>query len=104
MLAAFGSNGIASAQTRQSTATAPTVTANQIRQLQNDETKKAQFLIVDVRSNAESNVSVIPGAITKAQFEKEAQQHQQKAIIVYCTSCSATIIRSLRVASSNALL
>ena len=36
---------------------------------------QANFVVVDVRSNAEINVSVIPGAITKAQYEKNRQQY-----------------------------
>jgi rhodanese-related sulfurtransferase len=43
------------------------------------------FVLVDVRSDAEVNVSVIPGAITKSQFEKNPQLYQDKTVIVYCT-------------------
>ena len=30
-------------------------------------------------------VSVIPGAITKAQFEKDRSQYQDRMVIAYCT-------------------
>lgn len=43
------------------------------------------FVVVDVRSDAEVNVSVIPGAITKAQFEKDADKYRGKLVIPYCT-------------------
>lgn len=43
------------------------------------------FVLVDVRSDAEVNVSVIPGAITKAEYEKNAELYQHKTAIVYCT-------------------
>ncbi len=43
------------------------------------------FVVVDVRSDAEVNVSVIPGAITKAEFEKNQQQYQGRTVIAYCT-------------------
>jgi rhodanese-related sulfurtransferase len=46
---------------------------------------KAKFVLVDVRSNAEVNVSVIPGAITKAQYEKNRQQYLGRLVIPYCT-------------------
>ncbi|QEG23722.1 rhodanese-like domain-containing protein [Mariniblastus fucicola] len=82
----FGSHSIVSAQDAKQIQTAPVVKVNQIRQLQGDKTKKDKFVIVDVRSVAETKVSVIKGAITKVKFEKEIKQHQGKAVIVYCTS------------------
>lgn len=45
----------------------------------------SDFVLVDVRSDAEVNVSVIPGAITKAQYEKNAKLYENKTVIVYCT-------------------
>ncbi|HBJ33188.1 MAG TPA: rhodanese-like domain-containing protein [Planctomycetaceae bacterium] len=54
-----------------------------------DGAKKADpasdFVLVDVRSDAEVNVSVIPGAITKAQYEKNAKLYENKTVVVYCT-------------------
>ena len=49
---------------------APEVTAAQIRALQNDQESKDRFVVVDVRSKAETDVSVIPGALTKTEFER----------------------------------
>ncbi|QEG00706.1 hypothetical protein Mal15_47780 [Stieleria maiorica] len=43
------------------------------------------FVVVDVRSDAEVNVSIIPGAITKKQFEADRQQYQGRTVIPYCT-------------------
>lgn len=63
----------------------PTITAGQIQALQTDAQNRGQFLIVDVRDKAETDVSIIPGAITRAEFEKVKSFHQDKAIIVYCT-------------------
>ncbi|TWU64575.1 molybdopterin biosynthesis protein MoeB [Crateriforma conspicua] len=45
----------------------------------------ADFVVVDVRSDAEVNVSVIPGAITKAQYEKHRDQYAGRLVIPYCT-------------------
>lgn len=45
----------------------------------------ADFVVVDVRSDAEVNVSVIPGAITKAQYEKNRDQYNGRLVIPYCT-------------------
>lgn len=45
----------------------------------------ANFVVVDVRSDKEINVSVIPGAITKAEYEKNATKYRGKLVIPYCT-------------------
>ena len=60
------------------------ITASQIRQLQSDETQRDNFVIVDVRSQAEMDVSMIPNALTKSEFEDSAEQYHGKTIIVYC--------------------
>ena len=65
--------------------TAPDISANQILNLQKDQAGKRKFVIVDVRTAAESNVSIIPGAITVAEFEKNVRQYQGRTVITYCT-------------------
>ncbi len=50
-----------------------------------EEPPQPTFVVVDVRSDAEVNVSVIPGAITKAEFEKNRQQYEGRIVIPYCT-------------------
>lgn len=45
----------------------------------------ATFLVVDVRSPQEHGVSLIPGAITKEQYENDVQTHSGKTVIPYCT-------------------
>jgi rhodanese-related sulfurtransferase len=49
------------------------------------EPPQPDFVVVDVRSDAETRVSIIPGAITKAQYEKNRQQYQDRMVIPYCT-------------------
>lgn len=49
------------------------------------EAPAAEFVVVDVRSDKEVAVSIIPGAITKTQFEKEAAKYRGKTVIPYCT-------------------
>lgn len=44
------------------------------------------FVLVDVRSEAEYKVSVIPGAITKAAYEKDVKKYQGRTVIPYCLS------------------
>ena len=44
-----------------------------------------QHVIVDVRTPEEYQVSMIPGAVTKVQFEKNKQQYRDCTIVVYCT-------------------
>ena len=68
-----------------STQAPPAVTASEIRAFQDDENGQDNFVIVDVRSKAETDVSMIPGALTISEFEETAAQHQGKHIIVYCT-------------------
>ena len=64
---------------------APTVTAAQIQALQADSKNFGRFLIVDVRDKGETDVSIIPGAITLSEFEKTQHSHQGKKVIAYCT-------------------
>ena len=45
----------------------------------------ADFVVVDVRSPREFSVSVIPGAITKAQYEKDVAKYRGRLVIPYCT-------------------
>ena len=45
----------------------------------------AEFVVVDVRTEKEVNVSIIPGAITKAQYEQDSAKYQGKLVIPYCT-------------------
>ena len=49
------------------------------------ELPQPDFVVVDVRSEAEINVSIIPGAITKAQYEKNRQRYEGRTVIPYCT-------------------
>lgn len=46
---------------------------------------QADFVLVDVRTDEEVNVSVIPGAITKAEYEKDRKQYDGRTVIAYCT-------------------
>lgn len=45
----------------------------------------SDFVVVDVRTPEEVKVSIIPGAITKAQFQKDAAKYRDKLVIPYCT-------------------
>jgi rhodanese-related sulfurtransferase len=45
----------------------------------------SDFVLVDVRSARETTVSVIPGAILLAEFERDAARHRGKLVIPYCT-------------------
>ena len=42
-------------------------------------------VLVDVRSDPEIAVSMIPGAITRSEFYERRREHRDKLIIVYCT-------------------
>ncbi len=63
----------------------PTISAEQIRELQNSKGWTDRSVIVDVRDKTETDVSVIPGAITKSEFEENSQLYKGKVVIAYCT-------------------
>lgn len=43
------------------------------------------YVIVDVRSEREVKVSIIPGAITKKQYEQAIERYKDRTAVVYCT-------------------
>ena len=43
------------------------------------------IVLVDVRSDAERAVSVIPGAISKDTFEAASDQYRDQTVVPYCT-------------------
>ena len=45
----------------------------------------AVFVLVDVRSEAEYAVSMIPGAITRQQYESDESKYRDRLVIPYCT-------------------
>lgn len=55
------------------------------------------YVLLDVRSEAEVNVSVIPGALTKAQYEANRERYADRLVIPYCTvgGRSATYAKEL---------
>lgn len=48
-------------------------------------TKQQRCILVDVRTEAERNVSIIPGAISAADFERTIKAHTGKTVVCYCT-------------------
>ncbi|MCP4645460.1 MAG: rhodanese-like domain-containing protein [bacterium] len=47
--------------------------------------EKTDFLLVDVREPREMAVSVIPGAVTKTEFERNPQFAEGRTVVAYCT-------------------
>jgi rhodanese-related sulfurtransferase len=47
--------------------------------------EQANYVLLDVREPRETNISMIPGAISKLEFEKNPEKYKDKKIIVYCT-------------------
>jgi len=75
-----------------------TIDTKEVIQLTNEQQRKVQkskqngqpspaadFVLIDVRSDKEIAVSIIPGAITKTDFEKNQADYRDKLIIPYCT-------------------
>ncbi len=44
------------------------------------------IVLVDVRSDSENSVSIIPGAITKAKYEADPKKYAGKTAVCYCLS------------------
>jgi rhodanese-related sulfurtransferase len=47
--------------------------------------QRENYIVVDVRSPAEQNVSIIQGSIDQAHFEQNFDSYQNKKVVVYCT-------------------
>lgn len=47
--------------------------------------KLKNTVFVDVREDYEMNTSMLPGAISKSDFEKNKKEYQDSNIVVYCT-------------------
>ena len=47
--------------------------------------QRENYIVVDVRSPAEQNVSIIQGSIDQAHFEQNFDSNQKKKVVVYCT-------------------
>lgn len=60
------------------------ISVEKLVRLQNQQGTR-DFVLVDVRDAAEYSVSVIPGAITKEQFEANRESHRDQLIVAYCT-------------------
>jgi sodium/bile acid cotransporter 7 len=50
-----------------------------------DRSKDEDFVILDVRNPAEQAVSMIKGAITSSEFEKNREQFNGATFVTYCT-------------------
>lgn len=65
----------------------PEIKIEQLRKLKLDEAKKdSPYVLVDVRTKEESSVSLIPGAITKFDYEQHRDRYNDRTVITYCTS------------------
>ncbi len=47
--------------------------------------RQERCVLVDVRTEAERKVSIIPGAISQAEYERTIGQHVGKVVVCYCT-------------------
>lgn len=74
----------------------PTISAPSLRQA----LPSADFLLVDVRSEAEQAVSILPGAITAEEFEARMDEYRRsgRTLVAYCTigARSSAYVRRMR--------
>ena len=47
--------------------------------------KPDQFQLLDARTDEEREVGVIPGSITRAEFESNPDSYKDKKVVAYCT-------------------
>ncbi|KAJ1481141.1 hypothetical protein T484DRAFT_1955034 [Baffinella frigidus] len=57
-----------------------------------------KYYILDARSAEESDISIIKGSITKADFEASPEKYADKPVVCYCTVgyISGGVVRELR--------
>lgn len=69
-----------------------------------ERSRKEQWTIVDVRTAGERRVSMIPGAVSKEEFEAHLADHARSKVLVYCTAgCrSGAYAKALRERGLNA--
>lgn len=56
------------------------------------------FILVDVRTEAEINVSTIPGAIARDELESSWDDYRDRVVIAYCTIGGRSLIYARRLA------
>lgn len=65
----------------------PEIKVEELRKLKLGEAKKdSPYVLIDVRTKEESSVSLIPGAITKFEYELHPERYKGRTVIAYCTS------------------
>ena len=65
-------------------------------------TKRCQdFVVVDVRSDAECSVSMIPGAITRRNFQRNIEQYREKTAMLYCTAGGRSYLYARKLAKEG---
>ena len=60
----------------------PEITVEELRDRLSDADR---LVVVDVRTPNEQAVSMIPGAVTAQEFERDREQHRESTIVAYCT-------------------
>lgn len=75
---------------------APTVSVADVisRMAAKDET----LVLMDIRTKEETDISTIPGSITKAEFDADPSKFATKEVVAFCTVgyCSGAVTCSLR--------
>ncbi len=61
------------------------VSLEEVQTLMAEGAHKGNVVLVDVRSPEEIAVSVIPGAISKGEFEAQPDTYREAKVITYCT-------------------
>jgi len=59
------------------------------------------FVLVDARSEAETSVSMIPGAVTRQEFESRRDELAGKTVVAYCTVGGRSLLYAQRCAKDG---
>ena len=62
---------------------------------------KSGFVLVDVRSDSEQSVSMIPGAISKQSYDRALDEHRDKTVVAYCTAGGRSYLYARKLARRN---
>ena len=79
------------------------ISTDDLRKLQADHAASSNppFILVDVRTEKERAVSMIPGAITIQQYETEQSSYRDRLIIPYCTVGGRSYLYARKLAKSG---
>jgi rhodanese-related sulfurtransferase len=80
---------------------APTVSVAEV--IRRQAAKDDSLVLLDIRTKEETDVSTIPGAISKAEYDADPARFESKEVVAFCTVgyCSGAVVCQLRRAGAT---